>query len=242
MGALYCPTCSQCVTNQIDQCPNCGAPLPKDTAPDATPQAEIPLDDGQAVRPPFFAVSLLKLVVLSTCTFGLYEIYWFWRNWNRIRVRGESEITPSLRALFLIFYCYPCFIRIRLAGISRGVIPAPPIGFLAICYILTTFSWRLPEPLWLICFLKVAFLLPIQSYVNRINSQASPGHDPNSRFGIWNWIAVVGGGLLFILVVIGSFLPKPQTGAPSGNLAALRTPHENVIFPIRMDEPSQFTR
>jgi hypothetical protein len=208
MGFLYCPECAQSVSDAIDECPRCGTPLPKNTAPAATLQAQIVSDSSQPVQPPFFAVSLLKLVVLSTCTFGIYEIYWFWRNWNRIRVNGEPGITPSLRAVFLIFYCYPCFIRIKLAGISRGVIPAPPIGILAICYILTTLSWRLPRALDLISFLSVAFLLPIQSYVNRINAAALPGHDPNSRFGVWNWIATVAGGTLLILAIIGSFLPN----------------------------------
>ena len=146
--------------------------------------------------------------MLSTCTFGLYEFYWFWRNWNRIRVSGEPDITPSLRTFFLLLYCYPCFIRIKLTGIKHGVIPTPPIGILAIFYLLMGFSWKLPEPLWLVSFLRVAFLLPIQSSVNRINAVVLPGHDPNSRFGVWNWMAVVAGGLLFILAVIGSFLPK----------------------------------
>jgi hypothetical protein len=34
-------------------------------------------------RPIYFPVSTLKLVVLATCTFGLYEIYWFYRHWWR---------------------------------------------------------------------------------------------------------------------------------------------------------------
>jgi hypothetical protein len=208
MEFIYCPKCAQSVSDAIDECPHCGSPLPKNTAPAASLQAPIVLDGSQPVQPPFFAVSLLKLAVLSTCTFGLYEIYWFWRNWNRIRVSGEPEITPSLRAVFLIFYCYPCFIRVKLAGIGRGVIPAPPIGILAICYILMTFSWRLPGPLWLISFLKVTLLLPIQFYVNRINAVVSPGHDPNSRFGAWNWIATVAGSILLILAIIGSLLPN----------------------------------
>jgi hypothetical protein len=207
MGLIYCPKCSQTITDAMDRCPDCGTALPKDAAPAATLQPEIVLDSTPRAKPPFFAVSLLKLVVLSTCTFGLYEIYWFWRNWNRIRVSSVPGITPSLRAIFAFLFCYPCFIRIKRAGISRGVTPAPPIGILAICYILTTLSGGLPGLLCLISFLSVAFLLPIQSYVNRINALASPGHDPNSRFGVWNWIAVIAGGLLLILAVIGSVLP-----------------------------------
>lgn len=208
MELVYCSKCSQGVTVAVDQCPHCGTPLPKNEAPTAVSQAEVVLDGSQPAQTPFFAVSLSKLVLLSTFTLGLYDFYWFWRNWNRIRARGEPRITPSLRALFVLFYCYPCFIRIKLAGVSRGVTPAPPIDILAICYLLLGFAWKLPGPLWLICFLKIAFLLPIQSYVNRINAIASPGHDPNSRFGVWNWIAIVVGGILLVLVLIGTFLPK----------------------------------
>ena len=208
MDPIYCPKCSQCFDNATDQCPNCGMPLPDDSATAATPQAEIVLESTPPPQAVFFAVSLLKLVVLSTCTLGVYQIYWFWRNWNRIRVSGAPGITPSLRAFFLLFYCYPCFLRIKRAGKSRGIVPAPPIGILAICFLLTTLSGNLPGLHCLIAFLSVAFLLPIQSYVNRINASASPGHDPNSRFGVWNWIAVIVGGLLLILAAIGSVLPK----------------------------------
>ena len=208
MGSIDCPNCAQSVSDAMDECPWCGTTLPENTAPATTPQTGIVFDSSRPVQTPFFAVSMLKLAVLSTCTCGLYELYWFWRNWNRIRVNGEPEITPSLRAFFGIFYCYPCFIRIKLAGISRGVIPAPSIGILAICYVLTALSSALPRPLFLISFLSVFFLLPIQSYVNRINALVSPSHDPNSRFGAWNGIAVLVGGMLFIFAVIGSFLPK----------------------------------
>jgi hypothetical protein len=34
------------------------------------------------VSPPmYFPVSRLKLAVMSTCTLGIYELYWFYKNW-----------------------------------------------------------------------------------------------------------------------------------------------------------------
>jgi hypothetical protein len=36
-----------------------------------------PIGDDQA---PYFAVSLLKLTVMSICTFGIYDLYWFHKN------------------------------------------------------------------------------------------------------------------------------------------------------------------
>jgi hypothetical protein len=131
MGLVGCPICAQNISEAVDQCPYCGSPLPHNALPATTPLDPIDLASKQTTQTPFFAVSLLKLIVLSTCTFGLYKIYWFWRNWNRIRVTSESEITPSLRAFFTLLYCYPCFIRIKVAGINRGVLPVPPMGILA---------------------------------------------------------------------------------------------------------------
>lgn len=33
----------------------------------------------------FFTASTLKLVLMSVCTLGLYELYWFYKNWVLIK-------------------------------------------------------------------------------------------------------------------------------------------------------------
>jgi hypothetical protein len=150
---------------------------------------------------------LLKLTVLSLCTCSLYELYWFYRNWQLIRARDQSNISPALRALFGVFFCYSCFARIRERGASLGVAPPLAAGALATAWIVTTIMWKLPDPYWLITFLAVVFLLPVQAYANRINSVVAPNHDPNARFSAWNWVAVVLGGGMLILGIIGTFIP-----------------------------------
>ena len=62
---------------------------------------------------PFFAVSVVKLLVMSICTCGFHEIYWFYQNWKRIQMREQRAIMPFARALFNVIFCYPCFKRIR---------------------------------------------------------------------------------------------------------------------------------
>ena len=46
--------------------------------------------------PMYFPVSLTKLVVISFWTFGLYEIYWFYKNWSLINQREDINIMPVL--------------------------------------------------------------------------------------------------------------------------------------------------
>ena len=135
-------------------------PFPKitDTAPLASNKA------------PWFPVSLLKLSVMSICTFGLYELYWFYENWKLIKQRRRSDILPFWRAFFAYFFCYQCFDEIREEARKLGLTPLPPAGPLAAGWIITTLLWRLPDPYWLVTFLSFVFILPVQAVANRINS------------------------------------------------------------------------
>ena len=177
------------------------------TNPYAPPVAVVadvtPLEDVVA-EPPFFAVSVAKLAVMSVCTFSLYEVYWFYKNWQRI---AERELVwPLARAIFAVFYCYPCFARIRdhegASQLGSRLYAVP----MAIGFIATSLTWRLPEPWDWISLSSFLFLLPVQSYANRLNALACPSHDRNSRFRGWNWAAVLIGGALMLLAIAGMFL------------------------------------
>jgi len=46
---------------------------------------DFPVEGGStatAQRPYFFTPSTLKFVLMSVCTFGIYELYWFYKNWT----------------------------------------------------------------------------------------------------------------------------------------------------------------
>jgi hypothetical protein len=88
----------------------------------------------------FFAVSPVKLVVLSVCTLGLYQIYWFYKHWVLIKRRSEPLIIPWARAFFGFFWCYSCFEFIRNDERRLGVEPTLPSGPLAIGWIAVSLS------------------------------------------------------------------------------------------------------
>jgi len=168
--------------------------------------ASPPLENVERLRPIYFAVSPLKLVVMSTCTFGLYELYWFYRNWCYVKDR-EPKIMPFWRAFFTVLFCHSLFRRIRDTAKTRTQ-DHVEAGGLAVGWIILTFFVRLPDPFWLITFFAVSFLVPIQTAVNNINLANDPQYDRNSKFTAWNIAAVVIGGALFILALIGTLLPN----------------------------------
>jgi len=159
-------------------------------------------------KAPFFPVSVTKLVVLSLCTLGLYELFWFYKNWCLVRERETSNISPFWRAVFGYFFCYAMFRRVRDYPLESLMAPTLPAGLLAAGWIVTTLLWKLPDPYWLICYLAVLFIVPVQVAARRVNETAAPGHDPNAKFTTVNWITIVVGGVLLVLIVVGSFLPE----------------------------------
>jgi hypothetical protein len=178
--------------------------------PYAPPTARV--EDAEAhpragSTPPFFPVSLTKLAVLSFFTLGFYELYWFYKNWHCIRERERSNLWPVARALFAILFSYACFARIATHGSKRGVSPPLAAGGLAAGWVVVNLMSRLPDPYSLIGLFAFVFLLPVQAYANRVNVAESPDADPNARFSAGNWIAIVIGGLVLTLAVIGTLSP-----------------------------------
>ena len=179
-------------------------------APPVAAVEDIPPTPSVTQNTPFFPVSITKLVVMSVCTFSLYEVYWFYENWRRISARTGEKMVPWARALFSVFYCYQCFTNVR--DYDRRTVDSSKLaaGPLAAGWIVATILWKLPDPYWWLSMLAVAFLLPVQVLANRTNSMVSPGHAKNSEFSALNWVAIVLGGLFLILALLGTFLPQPS--------------------------------
>jgi hypothetical protein len=156
----------------------------------------------------YFPVSLTKFVVMHFCTLGSYQFYWFYENWKIIREREQSEASPFWRTFLSFIYCYALFEKIRSSAASLKIDQSISVPVLAGGWILLSMLWILPDPYWLVTFLSVLFLIPVQQAANRINESLVPGHDRNGRFTAWNKVAVVVGGLLFIVGVIGTFVPR----------------------------------
>ncbi len=161
-----------------------------------------------ADTPTYFPVSLLKLMVMSTCTLGIYELYWYYKNWSLIKEREKLDIMPFWRAVFAYFFCYSLFKKIQATAESQGIRKSIAPGFLAAGWIVITLLWKLPDPYWLLAYFAVLTLLPVQSVVNEINQITNPKNDPNKKFTRWNIAGIVIGGLLFVLALIGTFLPE----------------------------------
>jgi hypothetical protein len=165
-------------------------------------------DMNENSQPIFFPVSRLKLLVMYLVTFGLYEVFWFYKNWQLFKAKTGNDISPFWRTFFGLFYFYDLLSEIQQKARSRGVSADEPSPFLL------TFAWiglkvcsRLPDPYWIVSFFSVIVLLPVQEIVNELNSVVAPNHNPNDRFSVWNIVTIAVGGSLIVLAIVGTLMP-----------------------------------
>lgn len=176
------------------------------------------------ISPPiFFPVSPLKLILMSIVTFGSYEFYWSYKNWQLIKHHSAPNIRPFWRSCFAHFFCYSLFKKIRESAESYETPAVFNSGLLAVGWILLSISLEFPVPFCFLSLFSVFFLLPAQKTVNQLNAVVSPNHNPNSRFSALNITAVVVGTLVIGLgvvamigglptkVVLGTELSRHQT-------------------------------
>lgn len=159
-------------------------------------------------QPIFFPVSRFKLLVMSLVTFGLYQIFWFYKNWQLFKAATGSNISPFWRAFFTGIYCYSLITKIRNRAKLRGIDADFSPFLLTVAWFGLTLCAQLPKPYFLVSFLSVIVLLPVQEIVNELNGLVAPNHKPNDRFSVWNIAAIVVGGSLTVLAIVGVLMPQ----------------------------------
>jgi len=166
-----------------------------------------PNQNNQITSPLFFPITTNKLIIMSICTFGIYEIYWFYRNWKFLKKKKSFNISPFWRALFSVFFCYSLFKNIKKYANENGMQKTFTPGGLATAYILIFITYKLPDPTWLISTFTFIPLLTTQKTINILNHDQSE-KVINKKFSGWNIFGIVVGIIWWGAVISGMLLPE----------------------------------
>jgi hypothetical protein len=198
-----CPECRHALSDFAVTCPACGLDL---ITTDPRSSDTLSKSINRKEQSMFFYISPRKLVLMSIASFGIYELFWFYKNWTYVDEHSNRVVTPMVCAIFHPLTYMGLMGEMSKAGAeagAKGNIPAP---FLAFLYFALLICGRFPGPLSLLGACAAFTLVPAQLYVNALNT-ASPT-PINDRFTVFNWVTIVIGGALQIFVLIGTVLPK----------------------------------
>lgn len=154
---------------------------------------------------PYFTVSTTKLVLMSLCTFSIYMVYWFYRNWKVIKnYTPNSEIMPFWRAVFCGIWAYSCFREIRNNAHEIERYKKFPAGYLAIGIIVLSACQYLPTPFDVLMPIFVFLpIIPANNMAIAVNRLREPDYVTEDEFSTWNKVVVWIGSILWLLVLLG---------------------------------------
>jgi hypothetical protein len=221
MSLIVCPDCGSRISDASPACIRCGRPNiglePRSTDHgQAVPQTEIAQSVQQATlglidtaRFPLFPVTTQKFIVLSVCTLGIYNLYWSYQNWERIRAETGENLSPFWRAFFAALWNFSLFGRIHTIAGKRNISAPWSSGLLGIGVLIASALWKLPEPWSILTLLSFLPYIPVLQTVSNINRSSTDhiGESRNGHYSAANITTIVIGGIVVVLAIIGSFLP-----------------------------------
>jgi len=152
---------------------------------------------------PMFAISLGKLAVMSVCTFGIYEWYWFLKHWDAERRRESEHLSPVVRALFAPCFAFSLFRRLKHRVAKLGGQATWPAFGLGLAYLILGLGRVVPLGAWLSLASGLSFvpLLIVQHSANAINREVVPELPPNGKYSAAE-LALLAAGIAFQVVIV----------------------------------------
>jgi len=158
-----------------------------------------------AEEQPYFPVSRQKLIVMSMTTLSMYQIYWFFKNFERVNARTGGGASPFWRAIAAPITAHGLFAHVRTDAQSRFIPVRWSSAGLAVIYLGITLFCFFEYPWWTLALCSVFALLPVHASMEAVNRKVAPKGPRNDSYSMANaaWI-VIG----IALTILGLYLTR----------------------------------
>jgi hypothetical protein len=184
-------------------------------APPGAP-VQVADDDKPAA---LYVVSKTKFLLLFFLTLGVYELYWFYRNWKQHKLATGASVLPVMRGLFFIFFVHALFRVVQEKLVQAGKAfswkPRAHAWWVVLLALANAAADRLarnavgsPYPELVSFALLVPTALVLAKAQEAINlSCDDPAGAANGRLTVANYLWMALGALLWLAALAGLLLP-----------------------------------
>ena len=156
--------------------------------------------------------STLIFLLLSFLTFGIYLVYWMYKQWAFFRDKDNLDILPPARAIFGLFYIHGLLNRINNLVKTKRIPESASLllgwGFIVFMVLANTIS-RIEENIYfliamLFLILAIVCLFQPVEQLNKYWATEAPEYI-NNKLSTAEIIIMIVFGLIWILASIGLF-------------------------------------
>jgi len=155
---------------------------------------------------PQYLISTNKFLLLSVLTFGLYNVWWFYKAWRFFGQLENKDLTPAIRAIFGIFFAISLFERILNFAKQNGYERNYSSTLIFIGYLLISLFGFLPDPFHLFGQIATFFLIrPFEALSYAVRKAPAINAIAQENFNARQVILIVIGSLLWVAVLLNTF-------------------------------------
>jgi predicted nucleic acid-binding Zn ribbon protein len=208
-NAVKCKYCGEWLTKR---CPSCAKEIPADAIKCRYCGEWLNKPQQPVVQRFSNAQPVWRFVLLTIATLGIYQVYWFYRNWKHFKIHKNLNISPGWRTVGLFVPILGALLAYRQfrdiadfakeAGVDKTY--SPELVFFS-WLILQCLCLLLPDQLMFLCFLTIWPLAVVQRVLNAYWEKEQPGLPVRTNFSGGEIALLIIGGTLLILTLIGSF-------------------------------------
>jgi transglutaminase-like putative cysteine protease len=170
----------------------------------------------------YYPMDSVKFIFLWVVTWGIFPIYWFYRNWKYAQSEpSPSKMMPSMRGLFYQFWYYPMYRRLSASAQLTKAGAAAPGKFqataLSVAFFTVITLSAIVDTLALPLLLLSAILaLPLLNMVNRINHETPAAIAYNSSWSFRHFLIAIIFLPLFVFTLGPEFGLLPSASVVRG--------------------------
>lgn len=150
-----------------------------------------------------FNISKFKFAVLSIATLGIYDIYFFYKNWKALRDQGGLKISPFWRAIFGVLFCYSLGKEIFSRSKNLGDPSSHSAGGVAVAYFILSIMGRGGGLVWLISLFSFIPIFSMQDAIKFNNSAINPKSKPDGHFSYKELLLLLPAVIISAILLIG---------------------------------------
>jgi hypothetical protein len=246
---MYCNNCGKHNPEDSKFCQYCGKKIviqAKELADDVvgsqtspSQQTEHTAEKINPKEPPYpYVISTTKFAILSVATLGIYEVYWFYKQWKSLKAERNLDIGPLGRAIFAPFFSFSFFNHISELGEKYKKIPG---RWLAAAYFALVVANRIPEVGWVVASFSFLPLIPAQNAFNNYWNEKFEERVQKSGFGVWEILITIVGIGVILLAIYGTSLPEDNSFSISSDSNSQVTNNTELIQEAVKEAKSDLT-
>lgn len=180
------------------------------------PESEI-IPESPIAESAYYVVAPKKFLILFFATMGMYEVYWFYRQWQSHRTQTGQAMWPVMRAIFSIFFTHSLFRIVDSKLVEKGRDLAWSVSHLATGYVVLSIADSVASRLSMnevgepYTDLFAVVVLPAIGWIlykaqlafNQISDD--PDGQSNSELSGANYAWIVFGGIFWLLIFVGLY-------------------------------------